>query len=402
MESTTLSATLTSCPITATSLAAAFASIPDPRREASVIYPLPAVLALATAALVCAHTSVLAMAEWGARQDPDLLVHLGFSTERIPCQSTIHRLFAKLDAHVLAAALQAAFTDETERERGTQGIAIDGKAQRGRLQFEEHGTPVHAMAAFCQERNLVLAEEPIEHVGDKAEAELTVAPSLISRLDWHGRVLTGDALFCQRSLCQQVLDAGGDYPLTVKANQGTLYHTLRQVFDVEARPLLDRRTTQTIDHGHGRTAEVRQLMVTSDLLAVPDWPGLAQVFRIERTWQAKGKQHEQLRYGITSLPKAIGTPEQLLQLRRGHWLIENRGHRTKHVNLDEDASLIHHDQGPMVFSLLRDASLNLLRRAGHTRIASALRDYAQHVDAAVALVLIPARAPALPPASMAR
>lgn len=389
MESTTPSATPMSCPVTATSLASTFATVPDPRRKASIIYPLPAILALATAALLGAHASVLAMAEWAARQDHDLLVQLGFSHDRVPCQSTIHRLFTKLDAHALAAVLQAAFADETERERGTEGVAIDGKAQRGRRQFEEHGSPVHALAAFCQEHNLVLAEEPIEHEGDKAEAELTVAPTLIDRLEWHGRVLTGDALYCQRSLSQQVLDAGGDYLLTVKANQGRLYHALRRAFDAEARPLLDRRTAQTIDQGHGRTADTRHLVVTNDLLAVPDWPGLAQVFRVERTWQQKGKQHQQIRYGITSIPKAIGTPERLLQLRREHWLIENRGHRAKDVNLDEDASLIHHGQGPMVLSVLRDVSLNLLRHAGHTRIASAMRDYAQHVDAAVALVLAP-------------
>src|SRR5487761_1619899 len=99
MESTTPSTSPTTRSITTRSLAAAFASVPDPRREASVIYPVSAVLALATAALLCAHTSILAMAQWGARQSPDLLVQLGFSRERIPCQSTIHRLFAKLDPH---------------------------------------------------------------------------------------------------------------------------------------------------------------------------------------------------------------------------------------------------------------------------------------------------------------
>jgi len=55
--------------VTATSLAAALASVPDPRRDASVIYPLPAVLSLAVVAILCAHTPVLAMAEcssWGA------------------------------------------------------------------------------------------------------------------------------------------------------------------------------------------------------------------------------------------------------------------------------------------------------------------------------------------------
>ena len=31
-------------------------------------------------------------------------------------------------------------------------------------------------------------------MGDKAQAELTVAPALLAQIDWTGRVLTGDAL----------------------------------------------------------------------------------------------------------------------------------------------------------------------------------------------------------------
>lgn len=35
------------------------------------------------------------------------------------------------------------------------------------------------------------------------QTEATVAPSLLARIAWPGRVLTGDALSCQRSLCRQ-------------------------------------------------------------------------------------------------------------------------------------------------------------------------------------------------------
>ncbi len=389
MESIVPSPTTATPTVTPASLLAAFATIPDPRRAASVTYPLPAMLALTVAALLCAQTSVLAMAEWAARQPSDLLEQLGFPAGQTPCQSTVHRLLGKVDAHALAAALRTAFQRPAPRDRGAEGIALDGKAQRGRLQFEGHRCPVHLLSAFCQDANLILAAEPIEHGEDKAEAELTVAPTVISQLDWQGRVLTGDALFCQRSLCTQVLAAGGDYLLTVKRNQLTLHRALVQVFDPEARPLLHRQEYRTINQGHGRTAEVRHLIATADPLALPDWPGIAQIFRIERTWRQKGTEHRQVRYGITSLPREIGTAQRLLHLRRRHWLIENRGHRAKDVNLGEDACLIHVQQGPSVLALLRDASLNLLRLAGHHRIAATIRAHAQHPDAAVALVLQP-------------
>src|SRR3954462_13179962 len=98
------SAALTVAPA---ALLAAFAAVPDPRRRASVAYPLPAVLALAVAAILAAHESVLAIAEWGARQEGVVLARLGFAAGRTPCQSTLHRLFRQLDGHALAAALSA-------------------------------------------------------------------------------------------------------------------------------------------------------------------------------------------------------------------------------------------------------------------------------------------------------
>jgi predicted transposase YbfD/YdcC len=272
-------------------------------------------------------------------------------------------------------------------------VAIDGKAQRGRLRFPDGGGPVHALSAFCHDRAVVLAHEPITAGAVKAEAELTVAPALLARVAWPGRVLTGDALLCQRALCAQVLAAGGDYLLLVKDNQGTLYEDLRLLFDppptLPAAPLTDRRLVATVESGHGRSGERRELMASTDLNAYLDWPGVAQVFRLERTWREHGQAKRTLRYGITSLRPAAVDAGQVLALRRGHWTIENRLHRHKDVNFGEDASLIHVGQGPTVMALLRDAALNLLQRSGVRRIASCLRLHSQHPEYAVALVLGP-------------
>src|SRR5437773_1373135 len=83
----------------------------------------------------------------------------------------------------LAAALATRFAPAVAPaplEPGAQGVAIDGKAQRGRLQYQAGGCPVHVLTAFCHEHGVVLAHEPIEHGADKSEAELTVAPELIA------------------------------------------------------------------------------------------------------------------------------------------------------------------------------------------------------------------------------
>jgi predicted transposase YbfD/YdcC len=382
--------------VSPTSLAAAFAAVPDPRRRHGTHYALPAILALAVAAILANHLSELAIAQWGARQRADLLRALGFPDGRTPCQSTVQRLFAKLDGHALSAALGAHFAPPAApapEVRGAQGVGVDGKAQRGRLQYEAGGCPVHALTAFCHDHGVVLAHEPIERGADKAEGELTVAPALLARIDWRGRVFTGDALFCQRALCRQVAAAGGDYLLLVKENQPTLYRDIQLLFDPPADsaplPLLDRRETRATERGHGRRDEVRHLVASTDLNAYLDWPGLGQVFRLERTWRERGTTKRALHYGITSLPPDAGPPGHLLTLKRGHWRIENLLHRRKDVTLGEDASLLHRGQGPTVMAQLREAALGLLHRVGVRRVAARLRDHSQYPALAVALVVGP-------------
>jgi hypothetical protein len=91
------------------SLAAAFTRIPDPRRAASVTYPLAAILSLAVTAILANHLSELAIVQWAARQPAERLRALGFAAGRTPCQSTLQRLFCKLDGQALAEALSAHF-----------------------------------------------------------------------------------------------------------------------------------------------------------------------------------------------------------------------------------------------------------------------------------------------------
>jgi predicted transposase YbfD/YdcC len=376
------------------SLAAAFADVPDPRRQASVRYPLAAVLSLAVSALLAGQHSVLAIAEWAERQPVEVLGRLGFLSGQTPCQSTLQRLFVRLDVEALARALTAHFVSSAGDANPPIGISLDGKALRGQLQYRDTGTPVEVLTAVCHATGVALAHEPIAAAGvTKAEAELTVTPALLAQLDWTGRVFTGDALFCQRHLCRQVVEAGGDYLLLVKGNQPLLERDLHWLFapppGVEPPlPLLDRREARTIERGHGRQQEVRQLVASTDLTGYVDWPGLAQVFRLERSWQEHGVSKCQVQYGITSLGPDIGTPATLLALKRGHWGIENGLHRVKDVTFGEDASLIHRGAGPLVMALLRDTAISLLYRANIRRVASCLRRFSQQPSDALDLVVL--------------
>jgi predicted transposase YbfD/YdcC len=377
-----------------------FAAVPDPRSRQGRRFTVAALLTLAVAAMLANHLSPFAIAHWGAEQDAASKRAMGFPKGVTPHQSTFQRLFRRLDP----AALSAALTDHGAENgslagcvRGGAGVAIDGKAQRGRLAFATTaGCPVHALSAYAHEAAVVLAQ--VEIIGDtqKAEAELTVAPRLIARLDWRGRVLTGDALFCQRDLCQQVSEAGGDYLLIVKENQPQLHRDIATLFasraDVTLRaaslPPWDMRQATTVNQGHGRV-EVRHLVASTALNAYLDWPGVAQVMLIERVWWEHGERHEAVRHGITSLPPAAADAERLLTLVRGHWQIENGLHYVKDMTLGEDRSLIHTGNGPSIMAILRDTVVSLLHRAGWRTIAARLRYYSGHPKEVLAFLGIP-------------
>jgi predicted transposase YbfD/YdcC len=386
----------TSTPCCLPSPVTAFATVADPRARQGRRFTLAALLTLALSAMLANHLSPFAIAQWGAEQDAASKRAMGFTKGVTPHQSTFQRLFRRLDPAALSTALTDLGTGYPPAAyvRGAEGIALDGKAYRGALACTPGaGCPVHALTACAHEHGVVLAREEIVGDADKAEAELTVAPRLIARLDWHGRVLTGDALFCQRTVCGQVCDAGGDYLVIVKENQPALLRAIAILFasraDLALRaaslPAWDMREAGSAERGHGRH-EQRRLVASTALNDYLDWPGLGQVLMVERIWWERGERHAAVRYGITSLPPDLADAARLLVLARGHWQIENGLHYVKDVTLGEDRSLIHTGHGPSVMAILRDTVVSVLHRAGWRTIAERLRYYGGHPKEVLALL----------------
>lgn len=393
-------ATVAVQPITLPRLLAAFTTLPDPRRRHGRRFALSAILALAIVAILANHLSVLAIAQWGKRQSPRVLAALGFADGITPHQSTLHRLLRTLDPLPLAVALTTCIAAPRSADgpsRGSVGVAIDGKAQRGRLVHRDRPDyPVHMLSAVLHERAIVLAQMPLDHTQEKAEAELTAAPTLIARLDWTGAVLTGDALYCQRDLCETITDADGDYLLIVKENQPQLYRDIATLFASRADAALaaaslppwDMRTATSVDKGHGRL-EVRHLVASTALNDYLDWPAVGQVVMIERTWWEHRQRKTAVRYALTSLPPTVADTDRLLVLVRGHWQIENGVHYVKDVTMGEDRSRIRTGHGPSIMAMLRDTVVSVLHRAGWRTIAERLRFYSGDVHAALALLDLP-------------
>jgi hypothetical protein len=135
----------------------------------------------------------------------------------------------------------------------------------------------------------------------------------------------------------------------------------------------------TYDKGHGRV-EKRTLRATTALAGYLDWPDLAQVGRVEAEVTRDGKTTREVRYFLTSVPRAWADALQLLRWVRGHWSIENRTHYVRDVTMGEDASRVRQGSGPHVLAAVRNAALARLRRwGGFESIAEALRRNAARV-----------------------
>jgi len=141
---------------------------------------------------------------------------------------------------------------------------VDGTAHRGRLAGQPFtACPLPLLHARGHHTGLVRVQAPVIATGDKAAAALATAPALIAGLGWHGRVRMGDARYCQRTLCQQVVDAGGDARVHVKGNRpalprdvATLFaHRAARALNAARLPNQDKRQAVTHDPGHGRAEQ---------------------------------------------------------------------------------------------------------------------------------------------------
>jgi len=137
------------------SLLAAFAAVPDPRSRHGRRHPLPALLALATAAMLCGARSLYAIAQWGRLQEPAVVNALGFTRSTTPCVATLHLVFKELDVVAFEATLRAWAQGQFGESK--EAIAIDGKGLRGIHGEDIPG--VRLVAAYTDKAGLVLAQK---------------------------------------------------------------------------------------------------------------------------------------------------------------------------------------------------------------------------------------------------
>jgi predicted transposase YbfD/YdcC len=117
-----------------------------------------------------------------------------------------------------------------------------------------------------------------------------------------------------------------------------------------------------------------------------DWPGVAQVFELERVRILKDKTEVEVVYGITSLKRAGADAKDLLHLVRCHWGIENKLHYIRDETLGEDRCRVRKGNAAQILAAIRNVAVFLLDKVEAASNAAASRRFAAHPYEALALL----------------
>ncbi len=304
-----------------------FENITDPRRNTkNKLHPLQSIIFITLCATICGYDDWVSIEDF-AQEQVDWFKQYIDLPHGIPSHDTLSDVIGRLNKVEFAQALNL-WMQESLASLNTTHIAIDGKTTGGQIADERSITLV---TAYATQARMVLASVEV----DKKTNEIGAVPELLALLDLKSSTVSGDAMYCQKSICKQVIDQDADYVFSLKNNHANLYQDVSLYLNTE----YEKQTlsiVEEINKDHGRLETRRYALCQSlDWLeSKRDWCGLNSIGMIESIREINGKQEKHIRYYLTSLTNL----EKFSQIVRQHWGIENQQHWVLDVTFSEDAS----------------------------------------------------------------
>jgi predicted transposase YbfD/YdcC len=334
-------------------------TMPDTRRQCrNLKHRLEDILVLGFCGVLAGCDDFVEIADWAVDNVEFFGTFLALP-HGIPSHDTFNRVFAA----VTPAALQAVLVPWLLERRGLPGdwVHIDGKTMRHTRRQSKGLGALHVVSAWAGQAGLTLGQVAV----DAKSNEITAIPQLLELLDLREKVVTTDAMGCQKEIAEKIVERKGDFLLAVKDNQPSLHAEIQAAFAAtEAAGVSPHRVYRTEEIGHGRherrsvhVLSAAQYLSVSQLAA---WLGLLTLVMVVRvvTCQATGTTTTEVSYFISSLrPNA----RRIGRAIRGHWCIENGLHWVLDVVFREDARRLYDRTAAENTAFLNRLALSLLR-----------------------------------------
>ena len=359
-----------------------FLRVPDFRRAQGRKHTIESVFAIVITARLAGFETGIGAAQFARALNQTELKSFGAwfnpKTKKYepPSKSVIYRVLERSDPAETESVLKRW---STPRLKLGSALAADGKRLRGANRNGDGHFETATLVAH--DTGLPVAS----HSFHDESGERAAIAALFEEVPLARHVITVDALHTVRDTARSIVEIhNADYLMTVKANAPETFKTLSTInWNRDATGTFEEEPTK--EH---RRIECRRIQTMTPLPGTVNFPHIAQIFRIERDRKMckSGKKSTEIAYGITSVPKDRGTPENLLAWNRGHWSVENRNHRARDVNFREDACVGHTTHGPSNGAICNNIALAIILSRG-PKIAETRRDFNLHRHKAIKAVL---------------
>jgi predicted transposase YbfD/YdcC len=352
----------------------AFKRITDYRVPGRTKHPLIYILLIVTLAILSGCRTWKEIHTFTVQNFTDLKRRFMPDLESVPSVDTISRTISKLNPSQLVDALASLATQFFRRTtrfrpgRRPKGslptcINLDGKVLRGATMPGQEKSDVNIVSAVVGLVTLVCGR-----VTEKKN-EITVFPLILETLHKQGllagKVVTIDAMGCQKSLVKLIRQYRANYLLNLKGNQGNLHKDVQSLFKdgpvkYKGKIPFEEYFSDFQKSAKGgwmarRITMVRIVpgLVTDWLQTYEEWDGLSSVLKVETFSKPELEAEPRLtdtRYFISSLALEC---KQMLELTINHWQVE-----TNHKVLDdkwyfnEDSSKIYRGAAPEIWSII--------------------------------------------------
>lgn len=279
-------------------------------------------------------------------------------TGGIPTEDSYERIMGLIDNDELNNILFCFFEEITFASRPqTEMYNFDGRVNNGSRQKltmnSSAKSPLNCLNVYSNKYGYCIYTKQIEEKTN----EIPMIENLVKGLNLKGIVVTWDALNTQTKNVKAVIEAGGNYIVPIKGNQGTFYQDLIDYFDEEQCEKIiagnSKSAYMTYNEKSHSSIIKYELFQTSDIKwysKINDWEKVKSFGMVKKTItkrilvknERKNAKNKMIEKDVTTVERRYYISSKYVDINefnnatRGHWNIENKIHWHLDFTFEQD------------------------------------------------------------------